>query len=54
MLLIDKLGLPDSLFEDMTMTNALMGKQSEEYENYVVEWSYHPDNGLDVIFKIKE
>lgn len=30
-----------------------MGRQTESYEYYDVSWSYHPDNGLDVIFKYK-
>lgn len=46
------LNLPDSLLNEMSNTNALMGKQSETYGNIQVSWSYHPDYGLDVIFKI--
>ena len=52
--IIDKLGLPDSLKDEMAYTNALMGRRSESYEDYDVSWNYHPDNGLDVTFKIKE
>lgn len=50
--IIAQLGLPDSLFEEMISTTALMGKQVETYDDYEVSWSYHPDNGLDVIFKV--
>ena len=47
------LGLPESLYEDMTHTNSLMGKQSETFEKQglIVTWSYHPDNGLEVQYK---
>ena len=48
--IINKLNLPDSLLEEMMYTNALMGRQTETFGYYQVNWSYHPDNGLDVIF----
>lgn len=53
-MIISKLELPDSLFDEMCATNALMGRQTEEYGYYEVSWSFHPDNGLDAIFKYKE
>lgn len=53
LVIIKTLGLPDSLYDEMCETNALMGRQTESYEYYDVSWSYHPDNGLDVIFKYK-
>lgn len=49
-----KFKLPDSLLNEMTSTSALMGMQTRTYENMEVSWSYHPDNGLDAIFKIKK
>ncbi len=52
--IVDVLGLPDSLVDEMAGTSAIMGKQSESFEDYDVSWSYHPDNGLDAYFKIKE
>lgn len=51
---IKELELPHSLYDEMCYTNALMGRQTETYEYYEVSWSYHPDNGLDAIFKFKE
>lgn len=54
MIIISTLGLPDSLYDEMCATNALMGRQTESFENYEVSWSYHPDNGLDAIFKYIE
>lgn len=49
--IIELLELPDSLYDEMCSTNALMGRQTEKYDYYEVSWSYHPDNGLDAIFK---
>lgn len=54
MMIISSLKLPNSLLDEMLATNSLMGRQSEKYENIQVDWSYHPDNGLDAIFKIVE
>lgn len=54
MIIISTLDLPDSLYDEMCATNALMGRQTESFENYEVSWSYHPDNGLDAIFKYIE
>ncbi|MCR4754718.1 MAG: zinc-ribbon domain-containing protein [Lachnospiraceae bacterium] len=51
---ISELNLPDSLINEMGQTNALMGRQTENFDNYEVSWSYHPENGLDVCFKIKQ
>lgn len=52
--IITTLNLPDSLYDAMVSTNSLMGRQSETYKAWNVSWSYHPDNGLDVIFKLVE
>ena len=49
--IISTLELPDSLYDEMCATNALMGRQRETYDNFDISWSYHPDSGLDVIFK---
>lgn len=49
-----KLGLPDSLYEDMNRTSWSMGKQEEVFENIglKVTWTYHPDKGLEVTYKL--
>ena len=50
----EKMGLPDSLYNDMLQTTWSMGKQSETYENVgvTVTWTYHPDKGLEVTYKL--
>lgn len=52
LVIIDALELPDSLYSEMTHTNALMGRQTETFGDIQVSWSYHPDNGLDAVFKL--
>ena len=48
------LGLPDALYSDMLQTTWSMGKQKETYERIGVEvtWTYHPDKGLEVTYKL--
>ena len=50
-LINEKLGLPDSLMEDMGHTSSLDGKQTETFEDVTVTWKYHPDRGLEVTYK---
>ena len=45
------LDLPDALFEDMINTTGNDGKQIEEYKKITVSWKYHPDKGLEVIYR---
>ncbi len=49
----DELGLPESLFVEMGETTALDGMQTREFEDegVIVTWSYHPDRGLEVMYK---
>ena len=49
----EKLGLPESLNNDMLETTWSMGKQSETFKDagVTVTWTYHPDKGLEVIYK---
>ena len=48
------LGLPDSLWNDMLQTTWSMGRQEETYESIgiKVSWTYHPDKGLEVTYKL--
>ena len=46
------LGLPDSVYDRMGSTTAMQGVQSVDYGNLHVSWSYHPDNGMEVIYEL--
>ena len=52
----ESLGLPDSLWNDMLQTTWSMGKQQETFENIgiKVSWTYHPDKGMEVTYKLIE
>lgn len=46
-----RFGLPDWLYEEMAQTRALDGRQKEVFEYLTVTWSYHPDQGLEIIYR---
>lgn len=45
---MDALGTPSIVNEQMMGTNSLMGMQSVTEDGVSYKWSFHPDNGLDV------
>lgn len=47
------LGLPSSVYERMNHTTALSGTQTYSAYKLEVSWTYHPDNGLEVMYEIK-
>ena len=48
------LGLPESLYNDMLYTTWSMGKQESKFPEIgiMVTWTYHPDKGLEVSYKL--
>ena len=51
---LEELNIPDSVWDEMGTTTALMGKQTQVCGDFEISWTYHPDNGLDVLIKIVE
>lgn len=49
----EELGFNGSVYSKMLETTALMGRQSEENDKYIVSWTYHPDDGLEVTYEVK-
>lgn len=49
-----ELGIPESVVEKMSKTRALDGMQEEAFGDIVVNWTYHPDNGLEVMYELKD
>ena len=42
--------VPSYILSNMDTTNSLMGRQSDVFsDNIDISWSYHPDNGLDIV-----
>lgn len=46
---LGELDTSQSVVAQMDSTTALMGRQTAEDGDYTYEWSYHPDNGMDLI-----
>ncbi len=47
----DLLDLPDYIWQSMLETSALDGRQTETANGITVSWKYHPDNGLEAIYR---
>lgn len=48
---LDQLGAPSYVTEAMERTRALDGVQRETWDQYEASWTYHPDQGLDIIIR---
>lgn len=48
-----ELGFTEALYTKMGKTRALDGTLTDENENVKVSWTYHPDDGLEVIYYLK-
>ncbi len=46
-----ELGLPDWLYTEMMGTRALDGRQKEVFDYVTVIWSYHPDSGINILYR---
>lgn len=46
--------VPSYIISNMETTNSLMGRQSDEFDGIAVSWSYHPNNGLDIVINKKQ
>lgn len=47
---INAVNTPSYVISNMETTNSLMGRQSATFDKIEVSWSYHPDNGLDIVY----
>ncbi len=45
--------VPSYVISRMDQTRALDGVQREEFDTFNISWSYHPDNGLDIVIHEK-
>lgn len=46
-----ELGLPDWLYTEMMGTRALDGRQKEVFDYVTIIWSYHPDSGINILYR---
>lgn len=50
---LDALDVTDAVLEKMNSTSALMGVVSASWNGITAEWTYHPDNGFDIILTVE-
>lgn len=50
---LEKLEMPSTVRNKLENTNSLMGVRSADWDNITIEWSYHPDSGLNLIINEK-
>ncbi|MEW2385651.1 hypothetical protein AB0873_26665 [Micromonospora sp. NPDC047707] len=48
------LDVPDAIVAEIGATRALDGRQNGEWDTMRASWSYHPDNGLQMVFTTSE
>jgi hypothetical protein len=46
---LDAIKTPEYVISNMETTNSLMGRQNATFDEIDISWSYHPDNGLDIV-----
>jgi hypothetical protein len=50
---LQELNVPESTVAQMEKTSSLMGVVSDSWDGISADWSYHPDNGFDVVLKFE-
>lgn len=46
---LSELGTPESIRAEIGRTTSMMGVQDGEHDGISYSWSYHPDNGVDMV-----
>lgn len=49
---LDKLEMPDAVATRMDTTRALDGRQSAHWSDIDASWTYHPDNGMNLLLEL--
>lgn len=52
--LLDELGFPSATIDRMGQTRALDGTLTAEGDNVTATWTYHPDDGLNIVFSVDD
>ena len=48
------LKVPDATRQKMLETTSMQGRQTDSWDGIEASWTYHPDNGLDVILELED
>jgi hypothetical protein len=50
---LEEVHVPDYVLDHMGSTRSLDGRQSDEWDGIEASWTYHPDDGLDVLLVLE-
>lgn len=50
--ILERLDVSDGVCNAMVSTRSLDGRQTGEWGDYEASWTYHPDDGLDIIIEL--
>lgn len=50
---LEALNVPESTVAQMEKTSSLMGVVSDSWDGITADWTYHPDDGFDVVLKFE-
>ena len=50
---LQALDVPDSVVNRMSNTTSLMGVQTGSWDGIYASWTYHPNNGLDILLELE-
>lgn len=51
---LEALDVPESTVAQMEKTSSLMGVVSDSWDGISAEWTYHPDNGFDIVLEFEK
>lgn len=51
---LEAVDTPDAVWDKMGRTTSLQGVQSDSWNGIEASWTYHPDQGLDVILELED
>jgi hypothetical protein len=49
--ILDRVDIPDAVISQMDGTRALDGRQHASWDGFTASWTYHPDDGINVILQ---
>ncbi len=52
--MLDALKAPDAVIDHMDSTRSIDGTQTDDWGDFSASWTYHPDNGLDIIIRLTD
>lgn len=50
---LDELDTPDAVVNHVESTRSLDGRQTDEWDRIEAAWTYHPDNGINIVFELE-